>query len=102
MASNHRIKNIYYMLAYAYQNLREKGYENVASEDFDNIHDLFAKILILGVNAQIKRGLHRDYIPKEEALPGLRGQLGISETVKRQTRIQGKRAFQASAGNWTL
>jgi 5-methylcytosine-specific restriction enzyme subunit McrC len=90
MSDNHKIKNIYYMLSYAYQTLREKEYENVASEDFDNIHDLFAAILVHGVNAQVKRGLYRDYIPKEEALSGLQGQIRISETNKRNTRTQCK------------
>ncbi|MDR1689731.1 MAG: 5-methylcytosine-specific restriction endonuclease system specificity protein McrC [Clostridiales bacterium] len=90
MNDNHKIKNIYYMLSYAYNSLRENGYEGVASEVFDNIHDLFAAILIHGVNLQIKRGLHRDFISEEAVLPGLRGQIKISETNKKQARIHGK------------
>ena len=90
MADNHKIKNIYYMLAYAYQTLRETGFDNVAAEDFENIHDLFAAILICGVRAQIKAGLYRDYIPKEEVLPGLRGQIKIADTIRQKSRPQGK------------
>ncbi|MCL2052328.1 MAG: 5-methylcytosine-specific restriction endonuclease system specificity protein McrC [Lachnospiraceae bacterium] len=90
MADNHKIKNIYYMLSYAYQTLRETGFDNVKAEDFENIHDLFAAILVHGVGTQIKRGLHRDYLSKEEALSGLMGQIRITETIKRQTRPQGK------------
>lgn len=90
MADNHRIKNIYYMLSYAYQSLRETGYKNVASEDFDNVHDLFAAILACGVGSQVKRGLHREYIPQEEALSGLRGQIRATESIKQQTLSQGK------------
>ena len=90
MADNHKIKNIYYMLSYAYQTLRETGFDNIASEGFENIHDLFAAILVQGIGTQVKRGLHRDYISEEEALSGLRGQLKIAESIKRQTRIQGK------------
>ena len=90
MTDNHRIKNIYYMLSYAYQALREKGYEKVASEVFDNIHNLFAAILIFGVKSQIKRGLYRDYVPKEERLSGLRGQVKITDTIKKHIRPQGK------------
>ena len=90
MADNHKIKNIYYMLSYAYQTLQETGFDNVASEDFENIHDLFAAILMHGIGAQVKRGLHRDYIPEEEALSGLRGQIMIAETIKQQTRPKGK------------
>ena len=39
------IKNIYYMLSYAFSTLRQGGYESVAAEEFENIHDLFAAIL---------------------------------------------------------
>jgi len=85
-----RIKNIYYMLSYAFQTLCETGFANVASEDFDNIHDLFAAIIACGVRMQVKRGLHRDYIPKEEALAGLRGQIKVAETIKQQTQPQGR------------
>ena len=31
------IKNIYYMLSYAYQILNEQGYRDIALEEFDNI-----------------------------------------------------------------
>jgi 5-methylcytosine-specific restriction enzyme subunit McrC len=85
-----KVKNIYYMLSYVFQNLKENGLKNVDSEEFDNIHNLFAKILIHGVGIQIKRGLHRDYIRKEEALAGLRGQINVAATIKQQTLLQGK------------
>ena len=78
------------MLSYAFQTLREEGFKYVKSEDFDNIHDLFAAILIRGVSAQVKRGLHRDYIQREEALAGLRGQIKVAETIKQQTHSQGR------------
>lgn len=90
MADNIRIKNIYYMLSYAYQGLQETGYEKLSTEEFDNIHDLFAAILCLGVGTQIKRGLHRDYVALEESLAGLRGQIRIAETLKIQSMPQGK------------
>lgn len=81
---------IYYMLSYAFQTLRETGFDNVASEDFDNMQDLFAAILARGVGMQVKRGLHRDYIQKEESLAGLRGQIRVAETIKQQTQSQGR------------
>lgn len=85
-----RIKNIYYMLPYAIQALRETGFDNVASEEFENIHDLFAAILARGVGAQVKRGLHRDYIQREEALAGLRGQIRVAQTIKQQSQLHGQ------------
>jgi len=85
-----KIKNIYYMLSYAYQTLRENGVDSVSVEEFDNIHDLFAAILIQGVGVQIKRGLHRDYVKREEALAGLRGQIRVGETIKQLAHIRGR------------
>lgn len=78
------IRNIYYMLAYAFQVLRQKNYDDVAAEDFDNIQDLFAAILAKGVSQQIKQGLHREYITKNEDLPAMRGKLDIYGTIKNQ------------------
>lgn len=90
MADNHKIKNIYYMLSYAYRSLRDMGIKNTAVEEFDHIHDLFAAIMIRCIGSQIKRGLHRDYVPQEEMLSGLRGQISVAESIKRQTIPEGK------------
>ena len=78
------IKNIYYMLAYAFQVLRQKNYDDVAAADFDNIQDLFAAILAKGVSQQIKQGLHREYITKNGDLSVMRGKLDIYGTIKNQ------------------
>ena len=87
---NIKVKNIYYMLSYAFQTLHEEGFKKIATEEFDNIYDLFAAILIQGVKAQVKRGLNRDYIEEQEALAGLRGQVSIAQTIKQKTQLQGK------------
>ena len=34
------IKNIYYMLSYAFQVLNEQGYKQVATEEFENVAGL--------------------------------------------------------------
>lgn len=76
------IGNIYYMLSYAFRVLNEDGYKDFALEDFENSMDLSAAILIKGVSREIKRGLHRDYISKSEALSGIKGKIDISESIK--------------------
>lgn len=78
------IRNIYYMLAYAFQVLRQKNYDDVRAEAFDDIQDLFAVILTKGVSQQLKQGLHREYITKNEDLPEMRGKLDIHGTIKNQ------------------
>ncbi len=79
------VKNVYYMLSYAFQVLNEQGYKDVATEDFDNVAELCAAILAKGVSVQLKRGLGKEYITKEEPLSLLRGKLEVSESVKAQT-----------------
>ena len=90
MADQIKIKNIYYMLSYAYQNLNEGPYKNVDSEAFSNIHDLLSAILIRGTSNQIKRGLHRDYLPYTENTGRLKGKIDITESVKKQTMMNRK------------
>jgi len=79
-----RVQNVYYMLAYAFQVLHEQGYKNVATEEFDNVAELLSAILCRGVSVQIKRGLIRQYISREEALASPRGKLEIGESIKAQ------------------
>ncbi len=78
------IKNIYYMLSYAFQVLKQSTYENVAAEEFDKIQDLFAVILAKGVAKQRKQGLYREYITQHDTLSTMRGKLDMTETMKNQ------------------
>jgi 5-methylcytosine-specific restriction enzyme subunit McrC len=69
------------MLAYAFQELKQNNYEDIAGEDFDNIHDLFAEILAKGISYQLKQGLHKEYITHHESLTTLKGKLDINGTI---------------------
>lgn len=82
------IKNIYHMLAYAYQNLNEKDEEKLSAEAFENIHNLFAAILCQGIAALVKRGLNHDYICETEETGSLKGKLNLAASVKRQSMIK--------------
>ena len=82
------IKNIYYMLTYSFQSLRQSNYDMEAAEEFENIHDMFAAILGKGVASQLKQGLYREYILQEEELSVLRGKLNIQGTIR--NKIQHK------------
>lgn len=79
------IQNIYYMLSYAFQVLKEQGYKELATEQFHNTADLCAAILAKGVSNQIKRGLGREYLSYSEPLSTLQGKLDISESIKTLT-----------------
>jgi len=83
-----RIQNIYHMLAYAFQILREQGYASCGTEEFENTADLLSAILVKGVSVQIKRGLGRTYIEQTEPLSCLRGKIDVTESIKQQTIIK--------------
>ena len=83
-----RIQNVYYMLSYAFQVLNEQGYKQVATEEFENVAELCAAILIKGITSQVKRGLGKEYITQTEALSSLRGKIDISASVNSQTLIK--------------
>ena len=88
------IKNIYYMLTYAFQSLRQSNYDSVATEDFENIHDMFAAILGKGVANQLKQGLYKEYILQSEELSVLRGKLNLQGTIKNRTQHRQKLACE--------
>ena len=88
------IKNIYYMLSYAFRILKQEDYQQVAGEQFEKIHDLFAEILSKGVSRQIKQGLYREYVPISEELSVMRGRVNIGDTIKLQVQKKQKLACE--------
>ena len=79
-----RIRNLYYMLAYAFSVLNKSEYRALATEDFDNAAELCAAILERGVSLQLKRGLGQEYVSRTEARSSLRGKIEVTESVKSQ------------------
>jgi len=75
------IKNIYYMLTYAFQVLKQTNYEEIEAESFDEIQDLFAALLSKGISQQLKQGLYREYVVKQEPLTAIRGKIDMPATV---------------------
>ena len=83
-----RIQNIYHMLAYAFQILKNQGYASCSTEKFANTADLLSAILVKGVNIQLKRGLGRTYIENTGPLSCLKGKIDVNESIKGQTIIK--------------
>lgn len=79
--NNIPIGNIYYMLCYAFRDLQEQDIVSVKPEEFDNIQQLMAEIVIRGVSYQLKKGLLCSYENHSEELFVVRGKIDISETI---------------------
>ena len=82
------IRNTYYMLAYAFQVLRQQGYRDIATEEFASTAELLAEILIRGVRSQLKRGLGRSYVDVTEPLSSLRGKIEVTESLKTRSILR--------------
>ena len=82
------IRNVYHMLAYAFQRLKDDGYHRCATEDFEHVAELLAEILIHGISIQLKRGLQKDYSPVTERTGSIRGKINISESIKSLSFLQ--------------
>lgn len=76
------IRNIYYMLAYAFQELKQNNYAEIEGESFEDIYDLFAEILSRGISFQLKQGLYREYVSHNESLLTIRGKINMGETIR--------------------
>lgn len=84
------IKNIYYMLSYAFQSLNFKEYNKISSEEFENIYELFSELIIIALNRQIKQGLFREYMEINETTSSIMGKININESIKSQSFINKK------------
>lgn len=76
------IRNVYYMLSYAFKILQEQGYNNISTEKFDNTAELCSAILTKGISLQLKRGLNKTYLDTSESLSAIRGKIDISASIK--------------------
>lgn len=85
------IKNIYYMLSYAFLTLNQGSYEEIATEEFENVHNLFAAILAKGIGRQLKQGLYREYLSHKENAAVVRGKIDMPGTI--QNRLARKRVL---------
>lgn len=77
-----KVKNIYYMLSYAFQSLNVKESKRFSSESFDYADDLFTVILAKGISKQVKRGLCKEYVWEKEELNSPRGKISMGDTLQ--------------------
>lgn len=83
------IKNIYYMMSYAFKELKENNFVNINKEEFEHSYELFAVILNRAISKQVRQGLYMSYVKKRKSLSTIRGRIIVSETIKND--MKGKR-----------
>jgi 5-methylcytosine-specific restriction enzyme subunit McrC len=76
------------MLSYAFTTLNQSNYEDVATEEFENMHSIFAAILVKGIGQHLKQGLYREYLNRRENMAVMRGKIDVSGTIKNKISRQ--------------
>lgn len=84
------ILNIYYLLSYAWNKLDEADKIRAGISDYNQIADLFARLLNNACNLLFKQGLDRDYISKSERYNGIKGKIDFAGSINANLFRQGK------------
>ena len=90
MNNSIQIKNVYYMLSYAYQVLNQNGYKHIETESFENTADMFSAIIQKGVEIQLKKYLNREYVSENSELSTLRGKIEINDSINQMSFLKKK------------
>jgi len=90
MSSPIPVKNIYYLLAYAWNRLPESEIVDVSDLESQELADLFAAVLINGIHHLLRRGLDQSYITEEAEIAGIRGRINIGVTARRMLAPHGR------------
>jgi len=83
------VKNIYYLLCYAWDKLDEGEKVKTASSDYDDAVNLFARVLVNGCKHLFKRGLDRNYSEVVEEYTGVKGKIVFSESLNKNSFEKG-------------
>jgi len=83
------IRNLYYILSYAWGRLPEDDPTYVEALNGSDTVELLARLLAAGMRHAIRHGLNRDYLPRTEEIPGIRGRLQFGESIRQRSFERG-------------
>ena len=77
------IRNIYFLLCYAWDKLQEGSLVDVNPDDVKELHDLLARIICRETRRLLGQGLDRSYVSRSDAIPAVRGRVDITGSLRR-------------------
>lgn len=84
------VKNIYYMLVYAWNYPFEKNNIQVDGNDEKDLIHLLSKVLLGKVKSLIKKGFYKEYVQNVEVTSMIRGRILFKETLQTFAHKRGK------------
>lgn len=79
------IKNLFYMLCYAWNVLPMLNDIKVGDEDIKDAYNLLARVFTYGISKIIRSGFHRSYVQCEDELSTLKGKIEIQKSINQMT-----------------
>lgn len=86
------IRNLYYMLCYSWNQLKQGELVDVSKVPTTELVDLFALVLCDGIQHIARRGLEQGYEVHEDEIAGIRGRLDVLRSARRFLPMHGRAA----------
>jgi len=89
---DNKVKNVYYMLCYVFygDRLTEREEGKFGTESYDNLNNLFATLLCLLLDKQIKKGTYKNYVNLTEEVSKIKGKISIPMTINSSSLVRRK------------
>lgn len=87
-----RIKNLFYMLCYAWNVLPIADDIKVDYDTYDDAYNLLAYVFSFGIGKLIRSGFHRSYIDVSDELPTVKGKINIQQSINNMS-LQSKKLY---------
>ena len=84
------IRNIYFLLCYAWDRLAEGNLVDVSALDSTELADLFATVLLNGTHHVIRRGMDQGYQVFEGELASIRGRVDVAASARKMLLAHGR------------
>lgn len=75
------VRNLYHMMAYAFEGLRADTFRRCGEEDFESAADLLAEMLIIQMSDQLRRGIRMGYREVSEETSQPKGRIDIGRSM---------------------
>lgn len=76
------LRNIYYILSYAWKYFKFNDLTKLDKKDFNSPTEFFAEIFDLCLGRYVKKGLKKNYVQINEELKGIKSKVDFSMTIK--------------------
>ncbi|MEX3690653.1 5-methylcytosine-specific restriction endonuclease system specificity protein McrC [Paraburkholderia sp. BR14263] len=86
------IRNVYYMLCYAWNYVRQAELVDLDRLPGEHVLDLLAIVLVQGIEHLARRGLEQGYEHREDEIAGVRGRIDVLRSARRFLPKHGKAA----------